>query len=110
MAKSKLTKEIISFIADKYECPTIAYSFSEIAGLILEKYNVDVTPQAVGKSYRKNKDDLKNVVPSHISSSKDDIKTFQQVEKKEKTKEQAIGFNDDAGERLSKAEIKNLLD
>lgn len=113
MAKSKLTKEIISFIIDKYECDTTTYTFPEIAELILEKYKVEVSPQALGKSYRKNKAAVKTVTLNKNSSPKIEKKIFQRSEPDAKptvdSKEQK-GFNDNAGETLSKDEVKNLLD
>ena len=112
MAKSKLTKQAISFLIDKYECETTTYTFPEIAKMIAEKFGVEVSAQAVGKSYHKNKGSFKDNASkmktlSNVSANDKPKKEFQRSDNLSQQK--ASGFNDNAGETLSKDEIKNLL-
>lgn len=64
MAKPKLTKEAIRFIVATYDSQSENYTYSEIADLVQEKYQIDISIQAVQQNYhkykRKTKENNKN--------------------------------------------------
>lgn len=76
MPAKKLTKEAIIFIINKRNDKSTNYTFDDIAKAVLEKYDIDVTGQAVGKSYRKNKDNEEFKTGDDILSvkPKDEVK------------------------------------
>ena len=51
MAKPKLTKEAIRFIVETYNSQSTNYTYSEIANLVQEKYQIDISIQAVQQNY-----------------------------------------------------------
>ena len=55
MAKPKLTKEAIRFIVETYDSQSENYTYSEIANLVQEKYQIDISIQAVQQNYHKYK-------------------------------------------------------
>ena len=55
MAKPKLTKEAIRFIVETYDSQSENYTYSEIADLVREKYQIDISIQAVQQNYHKYK-------------------------------------------------------
>lgn len=55
MAKPKLTKEAIRFIVETYDSQSENYTYSEIADLVQEKYQIDISIQAVQQNYHKYK-------------------------------------------------------
>ncbi|MGP9546006.1 hypothetical protein ACT3QR_13495 [Psychrobacter sp. AOP7-B1-25] len=57
MAKSKLTKNAIRFIIQKREDWYVNYTFDDIAKLLKQEFDINITEQGVSKSYRKHKDD-----------------------------------------------------
>ncbi|MGP5059462.1 hypothetical protein ACTXIV_12260 [Psychrobacter celer] len=58
MAKPKLTKEAIRYIASLYNSETENHTFSEIKNKIKEKYGIEVSLQAVQQNYHKYMEDL----------------------------------------------------
>ncbi len=109
MAKSILTKEAIKYLIETYDCETTNYTFAEVATMIAEKFGITVSAEAVRRSYRKNKGTLEitksdnNVV--QVQKAKKIFEPEQQIESKN-----SDGFNDSAGEALSKKDIKGLLE
>lgn len=57
MAKQKLTKAAIGFIIEKRNDWNVNYTFTDIAKLLEENFDITITEQAVSKSYHKHKDD-----------------------------------------------------
>ena len=57
MAKPKLTKVAIRFIVQTYEDENNNYTFEQIRKLLEDKYQVDISYEAVRKSYHKHKND-----------------------------------------------------
>lgn len=57
MARQRLTKEAIAYIIECREDPTQINTWQDIAELVAEKFKIEVTFQAIAKSYSKNKDD-----------------------------------------------------
>ena len=55
MAKPKLTKEAIRFIVETYDSQSENYTYSEIANLVQDKYQIDISIQAVQQNYHKYK-------------------------------------------------------
>lgn len=55
MAKPKLTKEAIKFIVQTYDSQSKNYTYSEIADLVQDKYQIEVSIQAVQQNYHKHK-------------------------------------------------------
>lgn len=55
MAKPKLTKEAIKFIVQTYDSQSKNYTYSEIANLVQDKYQINISVQAVQQNYHKYK-------------------------------------------------------
>lgn len=55
MSKPKLTKEAIRFIVETYDSQSENYTYSEIADLVQERYQIDISIQAVQQNYHKYK-------------------------------------------------------
>lgn len=53
MAKPKLTKEAVRYAVKLYDSETENYTFSEIKDKLFEKFNVEVSLQAVQQNYHK---------------------------------------------------------
>ena len=109
MAKSILTKEAIKYLIETYDCETTNYTFTEVANMIAEKFAIKVSSEAVRKSYLKYKGSFDVVKADNKAVQVEKPKkVFERTEQvKPKTGE---GFNDSAGETLSKSDIKGLLD
>lgn len=74
MAKPKLTKEAIEFIVNKYDSRTENYTFSEVAKLVKDKFDIDVSLQAIQQNYHKYVEDIKKKeADDSLSESKSDI-------------------------------------
>ena len=59
MAKSKLTKQAIRFLVDKYDDETTNYTFHQVRKMIEDKFKITVTYEAIRKSYHANKNLLR---------------------------------------------------
>lgn len=57
MAKPKLTKVAIRFIVQTYEDESNNYTFEQIRELLEDEYQIDISYEAVRKSYHKHKND-----------------------------------------------------
>lgn len=64
--KRKLTDDAIAFIIKKRSDQTTNYTFEDIAKLLETEFKIEISLQAIAKSYRKYKDDeaFNNVVTS----------------------------------------------
>ncbi len=120
MAK-KLTKGAIKFIIEMYDSEDTNYTFPEIANLVADKFGIEISGNAVHKSYHKNKD-------SFSKSSNPGTDKFEDSKSKNPVKDSKVnspkrlnkvldnnleirptnGFQE--GNHLSKSELKNLLD
>ena len=60
MAKPKLTREAIRFIVETYDSQSKSYTYSEIADLLRDKYQIDISLQAVQQNYHKYRRRIKN--------------------------------------------------
>ena len=112
MAKAFLTKQAIKFLIDTYDCETSNYTFIEIRNMIIEKFGVTVSSEALRKSYHRNKGNfINNVEPDHKITKPISIKPPVKVfERTEKVQQKNSGFNDGAAESLSKSSINDLLE
>ena len=59
MAKPKLTREAIRFIVETYDSQSKSHTYSEIADLLRDKYQINISLQAVQQNYHKYKGSIK---------------------------------------------------
>lgn len=58
MAKPKLTREAIRFIVETYDSQSKSYTYSEIVELLRDKYEINISLQAVQQNYHKYKEKI----------------------------------------------------
>lgn len=109
MARPKLTKEAIAFIIECRDNPKEVHTWEDIANLVADRFGIQVSFQAIAKSYQKNKDSRqmleigKNQNHQMLKADKPLFKS------KQKSPDLLQGFdrsndNIDLGDLLSKAE------
>lgn len=112
MAKTKakrLTKEAIAFIIECRDDPTQVYTWQEITDLVAEKFGIQLSFQAIAKSYHKHKDNIE-IKPIIKQQDKDESESkkpdfdFKRIKRKSKSPLQ--GFNKTTGDDL---DLKDLL-
>lgn len=123
MAKAKLTKEAMKFIIEKYDSEKSNYTLQDIANLVNEKFGINVSLKTVHKRYHKDRDSFyeKGLISNtkkvtlNTQPTVKDIKatvvdstnTLERV--KPKSNKPTQGFNENAGENLTKDDLKDLL-
>lgn len=88
MSKDKLTAVAITYIIEKRNDRSKKYSFRQIADLLLKEYGIKVSGQAVGQSYKTNKDNEEYKPTPFIEEklkSQKNIKSVREVPKKAKS-------------------------
>lgn len=110
MPKKRLTKEAIAFIIECRDDPTQVNTWENIARMVKEKFDIEISFQGIAKSYRSNKGKISiSQTKKQINQSSDDkIQAFQELKKIE-TKSQSqnkefVEFSDEEFNSMLKGE------
>lgn len=111
MAKAQLTKQAIKYLVETYNCEESNYTFQQIKEMIMTKFKVSVSVEALRKSYHKNKD---SIFESDKPVQNPVIKQKSIIEKKVSNSESnqssnKNSFNDNVADTLSKDSVNDLL-
>lgn len=98
MAKPKLTKEAVRYVVKLYDSETENYTFSEIKDKLFEKFNIEVSLQAVQQNYHKFIEETN----SEGVSNNSEVKT-KEVRSKE------VRSKTDAVRRMPKTSSSNIF-
>ena len=117
MARKLLTMNAIRFIIESRNDPSKVYTWQDIADLVQTKFDIKVSGQAVGQSYKKYKDSFSSTtetvklntqpVVKDIKATVNPTKAFNRIQSD--SKKTNGGFNENAGEHLTKENLKDLL-
>lgn len=66
MAKAKLTKQAVKYIVKLYNSETENYTFLELKNKVLEKFDIDVSLQAVQQNYHKYMEEIEGKPISEV--------------------------------------------
>ena len=116
MAKRRLSNDAIRYIVECRNDSSNVYTWQEIADLVKDKFNIDVSLQAAAQNYRKYKDSFSSIteksktekVKLNTLTTVKDIKPTVNSTKSDILKSDN-GFNENAGEQLTKDDLKDLL-
>ncbi len=117
MAKQQLTMVAIRFLVETYDDESTNYTFGDIAKMIVDKFGITVTTEAVRKSYHRHKEELRkeknNITESTLESAIKQRKSEQlavgKTVKKNLTKETKKDFDMSIADDLSKGDLDNLF-
>ena len=112
MARKLLTMNAIRFIIESRDDPSQVYTWQDIADLVQTKFDIKVSGQAVGQSYKKYKDSFSSTTEKVQLTTQPvvkDIKAKSLDRIDSDSKKSNAGFNENAGEHLTKENLKDLL-
>ena len=112
MARKLLTMNAIRFIIESRNDPSKVYTWQDIADLVQTKFDIKVSGQAVGQSYKKYKDSFSSTTEKVQLTTQPvvkDIKAKSLDRIDSDSKKSNAGFNENAGEHLTKENLKDLL-
>lgn len=103
MAKAKLSKDAIAFLIRCRDDTSTVYTWKEISDLLKEKFNIEISRQAVAKNYSKYKG---NTERNTTLEKQKDFKTFKSVRNLEnKTpRKEFVEFSDDEFQKMLKGD------
>ena len=117
MARKLLSMDAIRFIIECRNDPSQVYTWQDIADLVQTRFDIKVSGQAVGQSYKKYKDSFSSTtekvqlttqpVVKDIKATVNPTKAFNRIQSD--SKKTNGGFNENAGEQLTKDDLKDLL-
>ena len=112
MARKLLSMDAIRFIIECRNDPSKVYTWQDIADLVKTKFDIKVSGQAVGQSYKKYKDSFSSTTEKVQLTTQPvvkDIKAKSLDRIDSDSKKSNAGFNENAGEHLTKENLKDLL-
>ena len=93
MAKRKLTKEAIKFIVQTYDSQSENYTYSEIADLVQDKYEIKISLQAIQQNYHKHKREIEEKSKNNLVKQESELHRNYYLNKEEEnsdTRHQSI--------------------
>lgn len=114
MARKLLTMNAIRFIIESRDDPSQVYTWQDIADLVQTKFDIKVSGQAVGQSYKKYKDSFSSTTETVKLNTQPVVKDIKATAKaldriNSDSKKSNASFNENAGEHLTKENLKDLL-
>ena len=112
MARKLLSMDAIRFIIECRNDPSQVYTWQDIADLVQTRFDIKVSGQAVGQSYKKYKDSFSSTTEKVQLTTQPvvkDIKAKALDRINSDSKKSNASFNENAGEHLTKENLKDLL-
>ena len=117
MAKAKLSRDAIRFIVEQKNDTSKVITWSELVSALKQRFDVEITEQSIGRTYRKYKDSFEPVTnnPQPIQVKQNESKpavggnlTEHRKLFSNTSENKKGGFDETVSENLTKEQIKAL--